>query len=116
MGQSNNLLISVSKDPTTASALPVSPLPRRCAPQPAGPRPKPTARPRPKPRQRLALLEAIQLEEGSKKEGKREEVKLVDAIKEGQDHLVLRLLQAGVPLDGVDAEGVSLHSLLSWEI
>ena len=112
MGQSNNLLISVSKDPTTASALPVSPLPRRCTPHPAGPRPKPTARPRPRPR--LALLEAIQLEEG--REGKREEVKLVDAIKEGQDHLVLRLLQAGVPLDGVDAEGVSLHCLLSWEI
>merc|ERR1711974_479458 len=42
-----------------------------------------------------------------KKEEKREEVKLVTAVKDGQDHLVLRLLQAGVPLDGLDAEGVT---------
>ena len=32
-------------------------------------------------------------------------IKLVDAVREGQDHLVLRLLQAGAPLDETDAEG-----------
>jgi len=32
-------------------------------------------------------------------------MKLVDAVKEGQDHLVLRLLQAGAPLDETDVEG-----------
>ena len=34
-------------------------------------------------------------------------MKLVDAVKEGQDHLVLRLLQAGAPLDETDAEGIT---------
>ena len=43
---------------------------------------------------------------GSKREGR-----LASAVKEGQDHLVLRLLQAGVPLDGLDSEGVSLDSI-----
>ena len=34
--------------------------------------------------------------------------RLATAVKEGQDHLVLRLLQAGVPVDGVDDKAVSL--------
>ena len=41
-------------------------------------------------------------EEGSQTE---EKVRLATAVKEGQDHLVLRLLQAGAPLDETDAEG-----------
>ena len=119
MGQSSDLLISPatlsSRDQPAASVSPVSPLPRTCAPQPAGPRPKPTPRQTPKPRQRLSLLEAIQSEEeegegGGEKEEK-SEGRLASAVKEGQDHLVLRLLQAGVPLDGLDSEGVSLDSI-----
>jgi len=109
MGQSKDLLISpsrISRDPISTSVSPVSPLPRTCAPsQLAGPRSKPT--PRPRPRQRLSLLEAIQLEE--EKEGVRDkrEGRLATAVREGQDHLVLRLLQAGEPLDGLDSQGVS---------
>jgi len=112
MGQSKDLLISpsrISRDPISTSVSPVSPLPRTCAPsQLAGPRPKPI--PRPRPRQRLSLLEAIQLEE--EKEGVRDkedkkEGRLATAVREGQDHLLLRLLQAGEPLDGLDSQGVS---------
>ena len=36
---------------------------------------------------------------------------MATAVKRGQDHLVLRLLQAGLPLDGLDSEGVSLDSI-----
>ena len=43
-------------------------------------------------------------EEGSQAE---EKVRLATAVKEGQDHLVLRLLQANAPLDGLDGDGVS---------
>ena len=50
-------------------------------------------------------------EEGEEGGGSKREGRLASAVKEGQDHLVLRLLQAGVPLDGLDSEGVSLDSI-----
>ena len=49
-------------------------------------------------------------ERGGEKEEKREG-RFVTAVKEGRKHLVLQLLQAGVPLDGLDSEGVSLGSI-----
>ena len=50
-------------------------------------------------------------EEGGGEKEEKSEGRLASAVKEGQDHLVLRLLQAGVPLDGLDSEGVSLDSI-----
>ena len=103
MGQSQELLISsvgTTRD-LGESARPVSPPPRTWRSQQARPPPKP--KPRPRPRQSTVdLLEAIKLEE---KDSDGKSMKLVDAVKEGQDHLVLRLLQAGAPLDETDVEG-----------
>ena len=104
MGQSSDQLIAlarISRDPK-ASASPVAPLPRTCAP----PAPKPTARPRPR-KKCLDLLEAIRLEEEGSQTEESKKVRLATAVKEGQDHLVLRLLQADAPLDGLDGDGVS---------
>ena len=50
-------------------------------------------------------------EEGEDGGGSKREGRLASAVKEGQDHLVLRLLQAGVPVDGVDDEAVSQDSI-----
>ena len=48
---------------------------------------------------------------GSKTDEMSRRSRLVSAVKEGQDHLVLRLLQAGVSLDGLDDEAVSQNSI-----
>ena len=103
MGQSQELLISsvgTTRD-LGESARPVSSPPRTWRSQQARPPPKPKPRPRPR-KSTVDLLEAIKLEE---KDRNGKSMKLVDAVKEGQDHLVLRLLQAGAPLDETDVEG-----------
>jgi len=103
MGQSQELLISsvgTTRD-LGESARPVSSPPRTWRSQQARPPPKPKPRPRPR-KSTVDLLEAIKLEE---KDRNGKSMKLVDAVKEGQDHLVLHLLQAGAPLDETDVEG-----------
>ena len=85
--------------PLCPSALPVAPHPRTLHST------LPRTPPRPAPRPRLDLLAAIREEEQERKGEVEREASLAEAVRLGQDHLVRRLLEAGVRVDRRDAEG-----------
>ena len=92
--------------PLCPSALPVAPRPRTLHSSGALlSRAPPRTPPRPAPRPRLDLLAAIREEEQERKGEVEREASLAEAVRLGQDHLVRRLLEAGVSVDRRDAEG-----------